>query len=62
MERGSIVAQGDPREVVTENLVRRVFDLDARVIDDPVAHTPLIVPIGRHHRPVPPSHPEESPT
>ena len=27
-----------------------VFGLDAVVIDDPVSHTPLVVPIGSHHR------------
>jgi iron complex transport system ATP-binding protein len=25
-----------------------VFGLDNRVIDDPVSHTPLVVPVGRH--------------
>ncbi len=50
MRDGRIVAEGPPAEIVTEDLVRTVFDLDARVIDDPVSHTPLIVPVGRHHR------------
>jgi iron complex transport system ATP-binding protein len=27
-----------------------VFGLEARVIDDPVSHTPLVLPVGRHHR------------
>jgi len=49
MKDGSIVAVGTPAQVVTEATVREVFDLDARVIVDPVAHTPLVVPIGRHH-------------
>ena len=50
MRDGRIVAEGPPSTIVTEELVSDVFDLDARVIDDPVSHTPLIVPIGRHHR------------
>ena len=25
-----------------------MFGLDNRVIDDPVSHTPLVVPVGRH--------------
>ena len=45
---GRIVAEGTPREVVTEEVVRTVFGLDNRVIDDPVSHTPLVVPVGRH--------------
>jgi iron complex transport system ATP-binding protein len=47
MRDGRIVAEGPPAEIVTEDLVRTVFDLEARVIDDPVSHTPLIVPVGR---------------
>ncbi|GAA1228438.1 hypothetical protein GCM10009676_08530 [Prauserella halophila] len=49
LSEGRLVADGAPREVVTENLVRDVFALPNRVIDDPVSATPLIVPIGRHH-------------
>ena len=46
---GRIVAEGTPAEVVTETTVRTVFDLDSHVITDPVAHTPLVIPVGRHH-------------
>jgi iron complex transport system ATP-binding protein len=47
---GRVVAEGPPEAVVTEDLVRAVFDLDCRVITDPVSRTPLVVPVGRHHR------------
>jgi iron complex transport system ATP-binding protein len=50
MRDGQVVAEGAPSRIVTDELVREVFDLDARVIDDPVSHTPLIVPVGRRHR------------
>jgi iron complex transport system ATP-binding protein len=46
---GRIVAEGTPAEVVTEATVRTVFDLDNQVITDPVSHTPLVIPVGRHH-------------
>lgn len=36
--------------MLTEQLLRDVFALDARVIRDPVAGTPLVVPIGSRHR------------
>jgi iron complex transport system ATP-binding protein len=49
MADGSVVAEGPPAEVVTEDVVRGVFDLDCRVITDPVSRTPLVVPVGRHH-------------
>ena len=50
MRAGQIIAQGSPREVLTEPLLRDVFELDARVLTDPIAGTPLIVPIGRRDR------------
>lgn len=44
MRDGRIAGQGSPRELVTPELVREVFDLDCVVIDDPVTGTPMIVP------------------
>ncbi|WP_267276794.1 ABC transporter ATP-binding protein [Arthrobacter sp. CDRTa11] len=49
MKGGEVVALGAPGDVVTEELVRKVFGLESRVIPDPVSGTPLIIPIGRHH-------------
>ena len=48
LHTGRVVAEGTPREVVTEEVVRHVFGLDNRVVDDPVSRTPLVVPVGRH--------------
>lgn len=48
MRDGEVAAEGSPHDVVTEDVVREVFGLDSRVITDPVSHTPLVVPIGRH--------------
>ncbi|MFE4949949.1 ABC transporter ATP-binding protein [Leifsonia sp. NPDC056665] len=49
MRAGSIVASGDPAEVVTAELVRDVFGVESVIATDPVAGTPLVVPLGRHH-------------
>ncbi len=46
---GTIVASGPPTEVVTGELIREVFDLDALVITDPISGTPIVLPRGRHH-------------
>jgi len=43
---GEIVAAGRPVDVIDAATVRRVFGLDAVVIDDPVSATPLVVPVG----------------
>jgi iron complex transport system ATP-binding protein len=50
MRDGHIVAAGKPAEVITEELLAEVFGLAARVIPDPVAGTPLVVPIGGYLR------------
>jgi iron complex transport system ATP-binding protein len=47
IKEGRLVAQGPPHEVVTAETVRDVFGLDCLVIDDPVSHTPLVIPRGR---------------
>ena len=49
MRDGRVVADGTPREVVTERTVHSVFGLECRVVTDPVSGTPLVVPVGRHH-------------
>ncbi|WP_228813708.1 ABC transporter ATP-binding protein [Nocardia flavorosea] len=46
MRDGAVVAAGPPREIVTAELVHKVFDLGCRVIDDPETGTPLVVPLG----------------
>lgn len=47
MRDGRIEAEGTPREVLTAELVRAVFDVEALVIDDPVTGTPMVVPTAR---------------
>lgn len=45
LEKGQLVAQGTPDEVFTETLLKRVFDLKARVFRDPISDTPMCVAI-----------------
>lgn len=44
MRDGEIVAQGEPGEVLTAELVEDVFSLPCRIIDDPETGTPLVIP------------------
>lgn len=44
MKAGSIVAQGIPNAVITEDLVEDVYGLKCQIIDDPQTGTPLVVP------------------
>ncbi|MEO1348540.1 MAG: ABC transporter ATP-binding protein [Cyanobacteria bacterium J06635_15] len=47
MKAGQVYAQGNPEQVMDEDLVREVFGLDCRIVQDPVAGTPLCIPMGR---------------
>jgi len=47
MKDGALVAAGPPGEVLTEQLLADVFDLEARIVPDPVAGTPMVVPVRR---------------
>jgi iron complex transport system ATP-binding protein len=47
MKDGALVAAGTPAEVLTERLLADVFDLEARVLPDPVTGTPMVVPVRR---------------
>ncbi len=47
MRDGRIVTQGDPRRVMTAELVQTVFGLPAVVIEDPVTGDPMVVPLDQ---------------
>lgn len=50
MRDGRIVAEGEPRLVVTADLVHEVFGVTCQVIEDPETGTPLVVPAHRGRR------------
>ncbi|MEL4357819.1 MULTISPECIES: ABC transporter ATP-binding protein [unclassified Luteococcus] len=45
MRDGRIVMAGSPEEVVTAELLREVFRIEALVLDDPTSGGPLVVPV-----------------
>ncbi|MER7467640.1 ABC transporter ATP-binding protein [Streptomyces sp. NPDC097981] len=47
MRGGEVVAEGPPAEVVTAELMEKVFGLRCRIIDDPETGTPLVIPAAR---------------
>jgi hypothetical protein len=50
MNRRQIEAQGSPEEITTADLVRRVVvGLELVITPNPVASTPTVTPVGRHH-------------
>lgn len=50
LKEGKIVAEGAPGEIVTAELIEQVYGLKCLIIEDPVAGTPLVVPLGRTGR------------
>lgn len=49
MSHGKIITSGVPTDVITAEHMKRAFGLEARIVVDPVAGSPMIVPIGRFH-------------
>ena len=49
LQKGKLIAEGAPSDIITDSLIKQVFDLDCMVIRDPVSNSPFIVPKGRHH-------------
>ncbi|HZA04463.1 MAG TPA: hypothetical protein VE617_07860, partial [Propionibacteriaceae bacterium] len=44
---GKLLASGPPADVLTPDLLRDVFGLEAEVIPDPTSGTPLVLPLRR---------------
>jgi ABC-type cobalamin/Fe3+-siderophores transport system ATPase subunit len=44
MRGGAVIAEGRPADIVTAELVEATFGIGCVVIDDPVSHTPLVIP------------------
>jgi iron complex transport system ATP-binding protein len=50
MRDGRVCAAGAPGDIVDAAFVQEVFGLQARVVEDPVAGTPMCIPISRRTR------------
>lgn len=50
LHKGKLVAEGAPSEVITSSLIQQIFDLQCIVVEDPIAKSPAIVPIGKYHQ------------
>ncbi|GLI10006.1 putative siderophore transport system ATP-binding protein YusV [Paenibacillus tyrfis] len=45
-------AEGRPQDIVNEDLIRSVFELESRIVEDPLFGTPMVVPFGRGKQPL----------
>ena len=46
MHDGQLVAEGSPADVLTTQMLRTTFNLDAQILHDPVSGRPMVIPIG----------------
>lgn len=49
LARGKVYAAGSPEDVMTNELLREVFSVEAEIIPDPRTGTPLCIPYGLYH-------------
>lgn len=49
MKKGKLVAEGTPDKIITPELMNEIYGLACDVITDPVSHSPMILPKGRHY-------------
>ncbi|MEM6612240.1 MAG: ABC transporter ATP-binding protein [Cyanobacteria bacterium P01_C01_bin.72] len=47
VQQGKVYATGTPQEVMTEEMVQDVFNLECRIVPDPLSDTPMCIPMGR---------------
>ena len=47
VQQGKVYATGSPKQVMTEQIVRDVFNLECRIVPDPLSDTPMCIPMGR---------------
>ena len=44
LHQGQVAADGPPAQVITREHLRRVYEADVRILEDPVSGAPLVVP------------------
>ena len=43
LKEGELVVHGKPKDILTENIIEKVFNIKTKVIDNPVTGKPLII-------------------
>ncbi len=46
MRNGEIRAQGKPADIINTQLIEDIFSMKSHIIEDPIFHTPLCIPIA----------------
>lgn len=51
VKEGQIIAEGKPGDIMTADLIRETFNLNCQIIEDPISHTPYVIPISKYLNP-----------
>jgi len=43
LKQGALIAQGKPKEILSSELIKKVFDVDATIVENPVSKEPMVV-------------------
>lgn len=46
MSEGCIAAQGAPKEIISSEVIKQVFNLDCLIMEDPICGSPMVIPYG----------------
>lgn len=45
LHRGQVIAEGEPQEVIVEDVVRRVFGVESQIVRNPINGQPMCLPV-----------------
>lgn len=48
MKDGTLIKQGTPSEIITEDTIRKIYGIDSVIIRDPISDSPFVIPVSAH--------------
>ena len=50
MKNGRLIKEGTPEKVVDADTIKEIYGIDSVIIEDPLSHTPMVVPVSHHDK------------
>lgn len=50
MDKGEIIQKGSPKEVLTKEIIEKVYNINVNMIEDPLTGSPHIIPISTYFK------------
>ncbi|MBO7357754.1 MAG: ABC transporter ATP-binding protein [Lachnospiraceae bacterium] len=48
MNGGRLIKEGTPDEVIDSKTIKEIYGIDSVIMEDPLSHTPMVVPVSAH--------------